>query len=776
MSFLSRFYHHSVTKTLATVGQGHVTVGGDSNSDSLTALNRDAENTEKDLFSVERNEGNVDVTVDHRLLTEAGRDQIAKDIEDTHEGIGDVADAAGSVASDENIGIGDLFTVLGNNRKNTELKNDLTRDPKYKDIVEGLKSEDSATYDNATKEVYKLALEKYGLQPSELNFYDGSKTTSASLADSKLGQVNAGVVVDENSDQYGKTFVNASEGNTKLDHAKGMGAEIVEVQSLQNGRQITSEATQEAISEHNSGHFAQRLDQVTEGGLSNSSPSFSTMFSHSNAVKAGTTVANKVGTATVDHRQLYKAESQLILSNAKGYAEKYGISEVEAKKELFQQALLQTDETWANQKHIQENSRAREGLAEIAADNASELVNSEIGRRLVEDGSELFKAKDEATYKDETVNLDEFNSIEHPYQSDYRPNDEANVYAKYATENGEKPESVAASDVANNLKEKAHNFIDNTSVEDVVNVGKQVVDIAIEKAKYNVGHIAENLRDTPEQLVGLVIDTLNSFKQVFENNDDATLAEIKELQGNKQEALELKVRGLVTTGETLTTIATVGGLGKTLTQKAAGDIVDSVDLPEIPAAGSNKTKLANKVPEEITYTQTLKNSNNVPDSVIRRDNDFSAKTKENGQKKSYIDDDGNLIPANPDGNITVQQHVRGANPAKSNSQYSSTTAVEVDSATIAKNYGGQSIEIDTGLLQRDIDAGKVNDVEIIPPKKVQAELQTKIDEAQSRYDENPSPRNAKRLERARQDLQNATRDNECLISGCVPSDYIQGVK
>lgn len=351
--------------------------------------------------------------------TEAGRDQIAKNIEDTHEGIGDVADAAGSVASDENIGIGDLFTVLGNNRKNTELKNDLTRDPQYKDIVEGLKSEDSATYDNATKEVYKIALEKYGLQPSELNFYDGSKTTSASLADSKLGQVNAGVVVDENSDQYGKTFVNASEGNTKLDHAKGMGAEIVEVESLQNGHQINSEATQEAISEHNSGHFAHRLDQVTEGGLSNSSPSFSTMFGHSSPVKAGTAVANKVGTATVDHRQLYKAESQLILSNAKGYAEKYGISEVEAKRELFQQALLQTDETWANQKHIQENSRAREGLAEIAADNLSELVNSESGRRLVEDGSELFKAKDEATYKDETVNLDEFNSIEHPYQSDY---------------------------------------------------------------------------------------------------------------------------------------------------------------------------------------------------------------------------------------------------------------------------------------------------------------------------------------------------------------------
>lgn len=85
--------NYSVTKTLATLGKGNVTVGGDSNSDSLTALNRDVENTEKDLFTVERNEGSVDVTVDHRLLTEAGRNQISLDLKRTSllgEALGDV--------------------------------------------------------------------------------------------------------------------------------------------------------------------------------------------------------------------------------------------------------------------------------------------------------------------------------------------------------------------------------------------------------------------------------------------------------------------------------------------------------------------------------------------------------------------------------------------------------------------------------------------------------------------------------------------------------------
>ncbi len=50
------------------------------NSDDTTSLNRDTEHTEKDLFTVDRKQGDIDVTVDHRLLTEKGRNQIAEDI------------------------------------------------------------------------------------------------------------------------------------------------------------------------------------------------------------------------------------------------------------------------------------------------------------------------------------------------------------------------------------------------------------------------------------------------------------------------------------------------------------------------------------------------------------------------------------------------------------------------------------------------------------------------------------------------------------------------
>ena len=171
---------------------------------------------------------------------------------------------------------------------------------------------------------------------------------------------------------------------------------------------------------------------------------------------------------------------------------------------------------------------------------------------------------------------------------------------------------------------------------------------------------------------------------------------------------------------------------------------------------------------------TKPTSQTVPDSVTRRDNDFSATTNNKDKKKSYIDEDGTLTPANPDGDITVQQHVRGADPAKGNSQYTSTTAVDDVATTTPKDYGNNTIEIDTKRLQQDIDTGKVKDDEILPPQRVQAELQGNIDKAQARYDANPSPTNSDKLQDAKRDLDHAVRDNECLIKGCVPSDYIQG--
>ncbi|ASM36878.1 filamentous hemeagglutinin family protein [Campylobacter sputorum bv. faecalis CCUG 20703] len=93
-------YNHS--KTLATIGQGNLIVANTnisnlnkdelenlqstntnlSNSDNLTRLNRDTTKTNKDLYNTNIS-SNVDATLDTRLLTENGREEIKRDYEDS---------------------------------------------------------------------------------------------------------------------------------------------------------------------------------------------------------------------------------------------------------------------------------------------------------------------------------------------------------------------------------------------------------------------------------------------------------------------------------------------------------------------------------------------------------------------------------------------------------------------------------------------------------------------------------------------------------------------
>lgn len=52
-------------------------------------------------------------------------------------------------------------------------------------------------------------------------------------------------------------------------------------------------------------------------------------------------------------------------------------------------------------------------------------------------------------------------------------------------------------------------------------------------------------------------------------------------------------------------------------------------------------------------------------------------------------------------------------------------------------------------------------------------MQKKVEKANEAYKKNPSSDNYGRKLRTEFDLKNATRDNECLIKGCVPKEYIK---
>ncbi|MDN5089595.1 hemagglutinin repeat-containing protein [Aliarcobacter butzleri] len=70
----------NASKTLATLGQGNVTVKDIENSDELDRLNRDTTAVNKDLYSSSTGT-KVDATLDTRLLTKDGQEQIAKEFE-----------------------------------------------------------------------------------------------------------------------------------------------------------------------------------------------------------------------------------------------------------------------------------------------------------------------------------------------------------------------------------------------------------------------------------------------------------------------------------------------------------------------------------------------------------------------------------------------------------------------------------------------------------------------------------------------------------------------
>lgn len=122
---LSTQMGYSGSKTLATVGQGNLEVGDKDNSDDLTRLNRDTTKVNKDLYlgSVGTS---VTATLDHRLLTKDGQDQIKKDIEITFTEIYAVSQVAGAYLSDSSKEI--LKDKLSNQQLTSEQEKQLSNE------------------------------------------------------------------------------------------------------------------------------------------------------------------------------------------------------------------------------------------------------------------------------------------------------------------------------------------------------------------------------------------------------------------------------------------------------------------------------------------------------------------------------------------------------------------------------------------------------------------------------------------------------------------------
>jgi hypothetical protein len=189
--------------------------------------------------------------------------------------------------------------------------------------------------------------------------------------------------------------------------------------------------------------------------------------------------------------------------------------------------------------------------------------------------------------------------------------------------------------------------------------------------------------------------------------------------------------------------------------------------------GAPTVNPSNKAMGRLTEPSTPlpRGANEIPDFVVRTDNNFESPVNDKGAPKARIDAGGDLVPANLEGAGDIKSHIRGGN--SKDSPHISTT--DPSQAETTKIFGSDKRTIDTTGLQSGIDSGKVTGTEIIPTGAVRQNLESRINDLEAAYTANPTQRNADRIVDAKRDLQNAIDAGEVLIKGTVPAEYIRPV-
>ncbi|MDX3456439.1 actin cross-linking domain-containing toxin [Streptomyces sp. ME02-8801-2C] len=183
--------------------------------------------------------------------------------------------------------------------------------------------------------------------------------------------------------------------------------------------------------------------------------------------------------------------------------------------------------------------------------------------------------------------------------------------------------------------------------------------------------------------------------------------------------------------------------------------------------------------------------------LIRQDDFHALQVDAKGLRKSHFDPDLGMVPANRDGKTTAFQHVAGAEIAerKSNSPFTSFAVAGGE-----KVYGDTEFTLDVYKLGLDIKAGKLENVGILPARDLQQLIGDQIERtigkrldfsgltgASSRNDvvEFLRKNDVNVVGRGGKDaigkvagdvrvLLNTTRDQEWLVKGTIPRNYLEG--
>lgn len=193
-----------------------------------------------------------------------------------------------------------------------------------------------------------------------------------------------------------------------------------------------------------------------------------------------------------------------------------------------------------------------------------------------------------------------------------------------------------------------------------------------------------------------------------------------------------------------------------------GNHVNDLLQPELEVAGVGKMKMRDfkQVTKDDLYNAMSDGSGN---RAFRGDHDFHSRVNEKGRPKSFINEDGDLVPANPEGlykgrKVTLAEHLNGrwCKGQKANSPY---TSFGFDKGHVVAKYGNKHIELDLAALELEMKTGNSPVVAIHRLEAIIKSIQ-----------EHPTfPASTKKF------LVNcATKDNEILIEGVIPKRFLKG--
>tara|TARA_R110002096_G_scaffold124600_4_gene269357 strand:+ start:623 stop:2794 length:2172 start_codon:yes stop_codon:yes gene_type:complete len=329
--------HDRAQTSYATLGQGQVVVAG-TEQDAVEGLNRDLENRQEVTRDLDIGGLDASVTVDHRLLSSEGRQSIVNDAKDTMEHGEDIGLAAQQVASDGQLSFLNFAGQVDKNAKATQITNVLAR--QYPETLAILKNgERDPNYQAAQSQVVQLAQALFGLTPGQVGFYDGQLTTGV-LADQNtiLGSrdVQGAIITDPDHPGYGTVLLNTA-NTDKAGMMTTAGHEVIESKVLQGQEGLffdDSFETKERVADLFGERLTARLDQATEGGLSQTPADWSSTMRQNPATSRGTLLADTLRSGQVEYRQFTTNES-VVLDRARAAISNNNIYSTEFKREAL---------------------------------------------------------------------------------------------------------------------------------------------------------------------------------------------------------------------------------------------------------------------------------------------------------------------------------------------------------------------------------------------------------------------------------------------------------